>query len=323
MAAIPQLLVMGTNQKRLRLLLAGHHELGSNALAAILASGFEATYVSEQNPTAGRGETLQSVGDKFGIAPVDDFGEKPLEVAVRTYRPDILLSCGYRRIITERVLGSVNYPINVHFGALPCYRGCWSIPQAILNGDPQIGVTLHRMTPGIDDGPIYGYTMIEDDGTLSCKDLYLQAVQAGVELILKFLDQVSIGSIPAPIPQNEANATYFGLRYPNDFRIDWRGTALQVARYIRASYFPPYLPANSELDSVQKIFVHWPVRTILSQHNIATGTIVQLPGDGCGVAVLNGYILPGLINLDGHKVMPFSELAIDRNWIGCRLEFGK
>ena len=165
--------------------------------------------------------------------------------------------------------------------------------------------------------------MIEDDGTLSCKDLYLQAVQAGVDLILKFLDQVSIGSIPAPIPQNEANATYFGLRYPNDFRIDWRGTALQVARYIRASYFPPYLPANSELDSVQKIFVHWPVRTILSQHDIATGTIVQLPGDGCGVAVLNGYILPGLINLDGHKVMPFSELAIDRNWIGCRLGFGK
>ena len=319
MAAIPQLLVMGANQKRIRLLLAGHNELGANALAAILASGFEATYVSEKNPNPGRGETLQSVGVKFGIAPVDDFGEVPLEAAVHTYRPDILLSCGYRKIIAKKVLSSVGYPINVHFSALPSYRGCWSIPRAMLNGDSRFGVTLHRMSPGIDDGPIYGHTMVDDDGTLSCKDLYLQAVQAGVDLIMKFLDLVSIGIIPEPVPQDEANATYFGLKFPNNFRIDWRGTTLQVARYIRAAYFPPYPPANSQLDSVQKIFVHWPVRTILSQHVIATGTVVKLPGDECGVAVLNGYIVPSLINLNGHEVKPFSELAIDRNWIGRRL----
>jgi methionyl-tRNA formyltransferase len=310
---------MGKNKKRLRLLLAGHRELGSNALAGILGSGFEATYVSEQSPTLGRGETLQSVGDKFGVVPIDDFGEIPLEAAIRAYRPDILLSCGYWRIIAKSVLNSVEYPINVHFGALPRYRGCWSVPQAILNGDSQIGVTLHSMNPGIDDGPIYGQTMVADDGTLSCKDLYLQAVQAGVDLILKFLDQVSIGIIPVPSPQDEANATYFGLKYPNDFRIDWRATTLQVSRYIRASYFPPYSPAYTQIDSIQQIYVHWPVGTVIELHGIATGTVVELPDGEFGVAVLNGFIVPSLINLDGQKSKPFSEFVVERNWIGRRL----
>lgn len=310
-----------TNKKNgLRLLIAGHHELGAKALAAILESGIEATYIAEQTPARGRGESLREVGDRFGVRPIEDKGDMSLAAAIFKYQPDVLLSCGYRRIITKPVLDRVPFPINVHFGELPRYRGCWSVPWAIMNGEAHIGVTLHRMSPGIDNGPIYSQSLIEDDGTLSCKALYLKAVDAGVDLILKWLEQVRHAIVPAPVPQNEALATYFGMRYPNDFRINWRATILQVSRYIRASYFPPYLPAYSKIGKSQKIYFHWPVRLIAESHGIATGAVVQLLDGNFGVGVLNGFVIPGRVSLDNLEDKPFSELVTEKGWKGFRFE---
>lgn len=303
----------------IRLLLAGHHELATEALSAILGAGFAATYVAESEPAAGRGEALGSVGDRFAVAAVEDDGDVPLQGAVRAYRPDVLLSCGYRRIIRKEVLDSVAYPVNVHFGALPRYRGCWSVPHAILHGDGEIGVTLHRMSPGIDDGPVYGQRMVADDGTRSCRDLYLEAVRSGVGLVLEFLGHLRSGAVPQPVTQDETRATYFGTRYPNDFRIDWRATALQVSRYIRASHFPPYPPAFTELEPSEPVHLHWPVATVFQQHTVPTGTVVALGGGGIGVAVLNGFIVPGLADIGGGECRPFPELATERALVGRRL----
>lgn len=80
----------------------------------------------------------------------------------------LALICGFGVILSERLLSKIN-AFNFHPGVLPNYKGRHPTFFATVNGDSHIGVTLHKVVPGIDKGPIlgihmipYGYKMKED-----------------------------------------------------------------------------------------------------------------------------------------------------------------
>lgn len=103
--------------------------------------------------------TLYEVSDKFELQRLvsERFNYKP-----------ILLLCGFGIILGEDLLNRVK-AYNFHFGTLPDYKGRHPTFAATLNGQPTIGVTLHIVVTGIDDGQIvgidfipYGYKKNED-----------------------------------------------------------------------------------------------------------------------------------------------------------------
>jgi hypothetical protein len=71
------------------------------------------------------------------------------------YRPDLLLVFGFNWRLPRDVLELPGLgALNVHPSTLPKYRGPSPVPWAIRNGDPFMGVTIHRMTEQIDAGPV-------------------------------------------------------------------------------------------------------------------------------------------------------------------------
>ena len=74
---------------------------------------------------------------------------------LRALEPDLVLCAGFPWVIPPDALavpplGSVNF----HPSLLPRYRGPVPVSWAIRNGEQEIGVTFHRMAPGLDEGPI-------------------------------------------------------------------------------------------------------------------------------------------------------------------------
>jgi methionyl-tRNA formyltransferase len=300
----------------MRVLLAGRHELAAAVLRR-MPSGFDVFYAEPKRSGHDRGESSLDIANGLGFGVVPDDGDPALGKAIDAARPDVLLSCGYPRIIKDEVLVRVPVTANVHFGALPRYRGSFSIPWAILNGDPQIGVTLHEIRPGIDDGPIIEQRMIDDDGRRSCRELYEEAVVTGTAMALGWLLALARGESPKSVEQDEQRATYYPPSYPGGFHIDFRQTLLQVTRYIRASHFPPFPSAHGLIENTRVAF-DWPVTTVVGTRAMS-GEIVELLGGTFGVTVLNGVIVPGTVTVDG-RTFGFPEAVREFGWLGARLK---
>jgi methionyl-tRNA formyltransferase len=67
---------------------------------------------------------------------------------------DLAVSIFYDKIIKDWFIKKCTRILNLHNGPLPKYRGVSPINWALKNNEPEHGVTIHEITPGIDDGPV-------------------------------------------------------------------------------------------------------------------------------------------------------------------------
>ena len=122
-------------------------------------------------------------------------------------RPDLVVSVFYDKIIKPWFIAKCSRIINLHNGPLPKYRGVSPINWALKNGEALHGVTIHEITPGIDDGPIYSqvlYSIYPEFDEV--KDVYARALEYGWTLFtqtMPLLDRI------APAPQDHSQATYY------------------------------------------------------------------------------------------------------------------
>src|SRR5258708_2170797 len=77
-----------------------------------------------------------------------------LDVTKNNWSIDLAVSVTYDKIIKEWFINKCKRIINIHNGPLPQYRGVSPINWALKNKETTHGVTIHEITPGIDDGPI-------------------------------------------------------------------------------------------------------------------------------------------------------------------------
>jgi methionyl-tRNA formyltransferase len=120
---------------------------------------------------------------------------------------DLAVSVFYDRIIRPHFIDRCTRIINLHNGPLPRYRGVSPINWALKNGERSHGVTIHEITPGIDDGPIVAqleYSIYPDLDEV--RDVYARALAYGwalFEQTMPILDRI------APRPQDDAESTYY------------------------------------------------------------------------------------------------------------------
>ncbi len=69
---------------------------------------------------------------------------------------DLAMSVFYDKIIKAWFIDRCKRIINLHNGPLPKYRGVSPINWALKNDEDEHGITIHEITPGIDDGPVIG-----------------------------------------------------------------------------------------------------------------------------------------------------------------------
>lgn len=155
--------------------------------------------------------------------------------------PDlVLISLEYSRIVRVARFASPRL-YNIHFSALPAYRGMYTSIWPILNGETQSGVTLHLMDAGADTGPIVAQRVFALPDSWTSRQLYEAYLNEGLQLFQESLVSLIEGT-PTLIPQDESRASYY-FKSSFDFtrrEIDLTRPAEEVHRFVRALAFPEY-----------------------------------------------------------------------------------
>lgn len=154
---------------------------------------------------------------------------------LRTHESKLAVLAAYGRIIPQNVLDE--FPlgiINVHPSLLPLYRGPTPIEQAILDGVSKTGVSIMRLTAGMDEGPIYKQKTLHLRGDESKTELMNNLQLVGSKLILELLPNIVEGKIKPRSQPHPNRASYTKLLTKNDGKIDWLKPAEEIERQIRA-----------------------------------------------------------------------------------------
>ncbi len=153
---------------------------------------------------------------------------------LQQWKPDLIVVAAYGQILRPEVL---NLPphgcVNVHASLLPRWRGAAPVQAAVLAGDADTGVTIMKMDPGVDTGPILGQRAvpIAPDGTAGTLLRELSSLGAG--LLLEILPAYLAGRIE-PQPQPAGGETYAPMLKREDELLDFRHPAVALERRIRA-----------------------------------------------------------------------------------------
>jgi methionyl-tRNA formyltransferase len=118
------------------------------------------------------------------------------------------ISVFYDRILPAAFIDRFDRLLNLHNAPLPRYRGVSPINWALKDGRRAHGVTIHEITPGVDDGPIVAQLTYpiypEFDEVI---DVYRRALEYGWVL---FKETIPLLDRIVARPQDEARATYHG-----------------------------------------------------------------------------------------------------------------
>jgi methionyl-tRNA formyltransferase len=153
--------------------------------------------------------------------------------AVLPLRPALVVLADYGQIVPAELLGPAHGALNLHPSLLPRHRGATPIPAAILAGDVETGVTLMRMDPGLDTGPIVAQERVALDGTETTPDLEAALAIVAAGLLDRELGPWIRGETTA-MPQSETEATLTRPFRREDGRLDPSRPAADLARAIRA-----------------------------------------------------------------------------------------
>lgn len=157
--------------------------------------------------------------------------------ALAGYRPDLLVVYGFNWRLPESVLSVPSHgAINIHTSCLPKYRGPAPVLWAIRNGDPEMGVTVHRMDEDFDTGGILaqqGGIPLDED--VDPDRLWTRIKPVIQDLLRTALDRVVAGA--AGEPQDDTEASYAGFLEPAFSRVDWSDTVADIHNQVRTFHF--------------------------------------------------------------------------------------
>jgi methionyl-tRNA formyltransferase len=266
----------------------GTSEFAASILRRLSASPHRpALVVSRPDRPMGRGRKLGSApavvtARELGL-PVfqpERVNDEEAIAAIEAAGPEILIVCAYGALIKEPLL-SLHPILNVHPSLLPRWRGAAPIERALLAGDSETGVSIMRLTAGLDSGPVCLTQPVpiapEDDyGSLSAS-----LEQVGGELLIRALDER-----PPFTDQDEQGVTYAEKISAADRRLDPTAPAAELVNRVRA--LSPHIGAYLELPGLGRLGV-WRVRVLPTAPD---------PGTAPGTVLLDGSV-PVLICADG------------------------
>ncbi len=229
--------------------------------------------VTRPDRPAGRGRRLSppavaQTARELGIAldQPASIGADDAVARIAAAAPDVVVVCAFGALISEPLLSSYLF-LNIHPSLLPRWRGAAPVERAIIAGDAQTGVSIMRLTAGLDSGPV----CLQATEPITARDTYgtlaARLQELGGELIVRALDEQ-----PACVEQDDSRATYAEKISAGDRILDGARPAVELERVVRA--LEPHIGARVELADGSWLGVH-------------------------AAAVQDGGPPPGVVSLDG------------------------
>lgn len=235
----------------MRIVFLGTSEFAGQVLVGIADQYRPVLVITRPDRPSGRGRRLASpplaaTAHSLGIEPCQpqSVNDPDTLELIDASKPDVVVVCAFGALIKEPLL-SAHLMLNVHPSLLPRWRGAAPIERAIMAGDQQSGVSIMRVTAGLDSGPVC-LAASESIGPLDSYGSLAPRLSAlGAELLLDALRTLDKGQELDFADQDEGKATYAEKIAAGDRVLGCERSASELERVVRA--LQPHIGARVAL----------------------------------------------------------------------------
>ena len=281
----------------LRLAFMGTPDFAVSALRALAAAGHEIAAVYSQPPRpAGRGQQPKpspvhtvAVEQGWPVRTPESLKDPAAQRDFAALALDAAVVVAYGLLLPPAILAAPRLGcFNIHASLLPRWRGAAPIQRALLAGDTETGITIMQMDEGLDTGPILAQRTVPIRATDTAATLHDTLAALGAEMIVATLSDNTLTACPQP----EEGATYAGKLSRAEARLDWRHSATDLERHVRA--FSPWPGAHFAVNGeTVKVLA---AEADLDQGNAAPGTVLD---DRLTIACGDGALRPTRVQRSG------------------------
>ncbi len=192
-------------------------------------------------------------GQKKGLTPIHEFSDQndlyvrhPEKIDTdeeieffKKEKPDVVVVVAYGKILPKRLLNIKNIQfINVHASLLPKWRGAAPIQRAIMNLDKETGISIMKIIPKLDAGPIMMKSKIKISENANYEIISKELSFLGAKMIKESLKLIEQNKTEF-IQQDEKLASYAEKIIKSEAEINWNDKAKKIVAKINALYPSP------------------------------------------------------------------------------------
>jgi len=157
---------------------------------------------------------------------------------VKDCAPDFILVVGWYHMVPA-IIRKIppKGTAGIHASLLPRYSGGAPLVWAIINGERETGLSFFYFDEGVDTGDIIGIRRIPIRLNDSISTVYNRVEEEGISLLKEMLPRIAAGTAPR-IPQEKTDRNVWPQRGPDDGKINWRSSSLEIYNFIRAQTKP-------------------------------------------------------------------------------------
>lgn len=292
----------------MRIIFLGTPQIAVPSLKKLIDNEEVIAVITQPDKASGRGKNIvfspvKQTALDFGIEVFQPeyINDDSFIDRLESLNPELIVVVAYAQKLPKRLLEMAKFGcINVHPSLLPKYRGATPIMGPILNGDEISGVTIMKMSEGLDAGDILLQEEMILDPKETVSSLEEKAAEKGAEMLLKVIDGFRKGTVSAT-PQDESKHSYVKQITKEAGRIDFSKSAAYIERLIRACN--PWPSAFTTLDG--KTFKIWDADVINVAEHRPSGEKECPNKEKCHGADGSKMkdVLPGSVTFVGKKTL--------------------
>ncbi|MGI8509264.1 MAG: methionyl-tRNA formyltransferase [Gemmatimonadaceae bacterium] len=284
----------------------GTPEFAAPPLRALLGEGFDVVgVVTQPDKPVGRSRTLTAppvkriaLEEDLPILQPSSARDGDFAAALQQLQPDLSVVVAYGHILPRAVidlppLGTVN----IHASLLPALRGAAPIQAAIRNGLRETGISIMRMVPALDAGPVILQARTPVAGDETYGELQIRLSEMGALALIEALALMELDRAPEQ-PQDDLLGTYAPKVTRESTRIDWTLAATDVCNAVRAYDPRPGAWTTLSGSDVKLFGARW-----MPQASGEPGELLRTDADGLLIACGSGAALISDVQQAGKRRM--------------------
>ncbi|ART54942.1 hypothetical protein CBP36_11180 [Acidovorax carolinensis] len=240
---------------------------------------------------------------EYGI----DFCLRDDELKISNAAPkSIAIAAGWRWLIGYEFIQIIVF----HDSLLPKYRGFNPLVTALLNKEPEIGVTAIVANKKFDCGDIIDSKSIKIDYPITIENAINKVCVLYFDLQRSVLEKLISTGFLVGVPQDENLASYSIWRDEEDYRIDWKRSAETIAHFVKCVSFP-YKGASAVFDGKLFRIIEAEAEPDVLIENRDVGKVIFVIEDK-PVVICGDGLLRILVAVDdeGESILPFKNFRV-------------
>jgi methionyl-tRNA formyltransferase len=230
----------------------------------------------------------------------NDVNNPEVVTKLAALKPGTIITVAYGGYLKKAIRKLPVYGcINLHPSLLPRYRGAAPINYALFNGDERTGITIFKITPKMDAGPVISQSETEIHSDECYTELSARLAQMGAEEMLKALKKIEKNGL-LTTPQDHESATFSHKLQKKDLIIDWNQPAENIRNKVRGLAVIPGAVASFRKSRIKII----EIETLITNSELVPGLIVNI-NKNQGIVIASGdfNVLLKRVQPAGKKIM--------------------